>query len=103
MAADREPTAASRSDYAPEYDSPSAPVSTAASTRRCAVEIDGRPGARDGRLRCIFTRDHRTPHRFMAPDATLRWWPVELGDPPAWDDAITTPATDPRWPEAARA
>ncbi len=69
------------------------------SDRRCAVEIDGRPGARDGRLRCIFVRDHTIPHRFMAPDATLRWWPVELGEPPAWDDAITTPATDPRWPD----
>jgi hypothetical protein len=34
----------------------------------------------------------------MAPDATLRWWPVALGDPPVWEDAITTPATDPRWP-----
>ncbi len=67
--------------------------------RRCAVEINGRPGARDGRLRCILVRDHKIPHRFMAPDATLRWWPVELGDPPSWDDAITTPAADPRWPQ----
>jgi hypothetical protein len=69
-----------------------------ASDRRCPVLITGRVGAGDGWLRCKFTRGHRTPHQFMAPDATLRWWPVALGDPPVWEDAITTPATDPRWP-----
>lgn len=67
--------------------------------RRCPITIEGRPETRDGKLACHFTRGHSIPHRFMAPDATLRWWPVELGDPPGWEDAITTPATDPRWPE----
>lgn len=65
--------------------------------RRCPVVIKGRTGTGDGDLACIFARGHRVPHRFMAPDSTLRWWPVGLGDPPAWDEAISTPATDPRW------
>jgi hypothetical protein len=76
-------------------------VSTPGSERRCAVEIEGRASARDGRLRCIFVGDHKSPHRFMAPDATLRWWPVDAGDPPAWEDAIATPASDPRWPQSS--
>jgi hypothetical protein len=69
--------------------------------RRCGVTIAGRSGANDGPLRCIFVKAHKRPHRFMAPDATLSWWPVELGEPPAWEDAIRTPATDPRWPKDA--
>lgn len=69
--------------------------------RRCGVTISGRPGANDGPLRCIFVKTHKVPHRFMAPDATLAWWPVGLGAPPSWDDAIHTPATDPRWPSGA--
>ena len=75
---------------------------TTPTERRCAVTIEGRAGANDGRLRCVFTAGHTAhPHRFMAPDATLAWWPVDAGDPPLWEDAIRTPATDHRWPKDA--
>lgn len=67
---------------------------------RCTALIMGRAGQHEG-LQCDLEDGHERPHRFMAPDATVRWWPANLWPIPVWEDAISTPSNDPRWPESS--